>query len=99
MGFFKDISESLAKKYPDRKVYVISDQHFDHKNIISMTINNLFNSNDIDNSINKMNEYIINKHNEVVGKDDIVIILGDFSFKTGQERLEIMTKLKDLIFI
>ncbi len=91
MGFFKDISESLAKKYPDRKVYVISDQHFDHKNIISMTRNNLFNSNDIDNSINKMNEYIINKHNEVVGKDDIVIILGDFSFKTGQERLADLT--------
>lgn len=100
MGYFKDISEMLAKKYPDRKVYVISDQHFDHKNIISMTRNDLFDPNDIDNSLDKMNEHIINEHNKIVGKDDIVIMLGDFSFKTGQERLaELTSKLNGHKFL
>ena len=36
MTYFKDISNILAEKYPNRNVYVISDQHFDHKNIIGL---------------------------------------------------------------
>ena len=73
MGYFKDISDSLARKYPDKKVYVISDHHFDHKNIITHTRNNIFDSNNLDDSVNKMNDYIITNHNEAVGDDDIVI--------------------------
>ena len=100
MGYFKDISEMLAKKYPDRKVFVISDEHFDHKNIINITRNDLFGSNDIDASLEKMNEHIINAHNSIVGPDDIVLILGDFSFKTGIERLtEIVSKLNGHKFL
>ena len=100
MGYFKDISEMLAKKYPDRKVFVISDEHFDHKNIINITRNDLFGSNDVDASLEKMNEHIINTHNSIVGPDDIVLILGDFSFKTGIERLtEIVSKLNGHKFL
>ena len=80
MGYFKDISDMLAGKYPDKKVYVISDEHFDHKNIIYMTRNSF-------SSLEEMNEHIINSHNNIVDPDDIVIILGDFSFRTGTERL------------
>ena len=98
MGYFKDISEMLAKKYPDRKVFVISDEHFDHKNIIGITRSELFG--DDEDSVNKMNEYIISKHNSVVGPDDIVIMLGDFSFKTGIERLsELTSKLNGHKFL
>jgi len=81
MGYFKDISESLSRKYPDRKVFVISDQHFYHKKIINHTRRGLFGLGNIDDIVNNMNNYIITKHNEMVGKDDIVLILGDFSFK------------------
>jgi len=94
MGYFKDISDTLAKKYPDRKVFVISDQHFDHKNIINLTRTDLFESNDINSAVEAMNNHIITNHNAVVKEDDIVIILGDFSFKTGIERLqELVSKL------
>lgn len=87
MGYFKDISEMLARKYPDKKVYVISDEHFDHKNIIYMTRNTF-------SSLEEMNEHIINSHNNIVDPDDIVIILGDFSFRTGTERLcDLVSKL------
>ena len=100
MGYFKDISDSLARKYPDKKVYVISDHHFDHKNIITHTRNNIFDSNNLDDSVNKMNDYIITNHNEVVGDDDIVIFLGDFSFKKGFDRLsELISKLNGHKFL
>ncbi len=89
MEFFKDISDSLALKYPDRKVFVISDQHFDHKNILNYTRKDLF-----DSDIDIMNNEIISNHNKVVDKDDIVIMLGDFSFRMGNERLkELVSKL------
>lgn len=98
MGYFKDISDVLAKKYPDRKVFVISDQHFDHKNIIGITRSDLFGTGE--DAVDKMNEYIITKHNSVVGSDDIVIMLGDFSFKTGIERLsELTSKLNGHKFL
>lgn len=100
MGYFKDISDSLSRKYPDRKVYVISDQHFDHRNIVKYTRNALFGSDDIETSVNNMNEFIISKHNEVAGEDDIVLILGDFSFKKGIERLtELVSKLNGHKFL
>ena len=99
MEFFKDISDLLAKKYPDRKVYVISDHHFDHKNIIFHTRSN-FISNDLDTSVTDMNNHIITNHNSVVSDDDIVLILGDYSFKTGIERLtELTSKLNGHKFL
>lgn len=87
MSYFKDISNMLSNKYPNRNVYVISDHHFDHKNIINLTRGDLFDSNNIDESIQSMNEHIIEEHNKVVGPDDIVLMLGDFSFKRSNEQL------------
>ena len=98
MSYFKDISGALARKYPDRKVFVISDHHFDHKNIINHTRMDLFGSKE--DQLNEMNNYIISNHNDVVGKDDIVIILGDFSFRTGIERLkDLVSKLNGHKFL
>ena len=70
----KDIYQMLCSKYPNRNIYVIGDQHFFHSNIINYTRSNFAN-------VLEMNQYIIDKHNEVVNKDDIVIFLGDFCFK------------------
>lgn len=73
-SYYKDIYNLLCKRHPNQKIYVISDHHFDHNNIIRYQRQEF-------NNITDMNEYIIKKHNSVVENDDIVIFLGDFSFK------------------
>lgn len=73
-SFAQDIYEMLCKKHPNKKIYVIADHHFFHKNIIDYTRKNFSN-------VIEMNEYIIASHNKVVKKEDIVIFLGDFCFK------------------
>jgi len=75
-SFCKDIYKMLCKRYPNRKIYIIGDQHFYHKNIINYTRSNF-------SDVFSMNEYIIKLHNETVDKDDIVIFCGDFSFKNN----------------
>ena len=87
MTYFKDISNILAEKYPNRNVYVISDQHFDHKNIIGLMRNDLFNGDNINDLVDQMNEHIIKEHNKVIGSDDIVLMLGDFSFNRSVDKL------------
>ena len=87
MTYFKDISHVLAKKYPNKNVYVISDHHFDHKNIIGMTRNDLFTGDNNSDLVNEMNEYIIAEHNKTIEHDDIVIMLGDFSFNRSNKKL------------
>lgn len=57
-----------------RKVWAWSDQHFWHKNIIE------FSERPYDNCI-QMHEHMLANHNEIVGKDDIVIWGGDVGFK------------------
>ena len=84
-SYYKDIYDMLCEKYPNRKIYVISDEHFYHSNIIKYERNEF-------NNIEEMHEYIIKKHNEVVGTHDIVIFLGDFSFKKSGIK-EILTKM------
>lgn len=73
-SYYKDIYNLLCKRHPNRKIYVISDNHFYHSNIIKYQRTEF-------NDVIKMNEYIINQHNSIVNNDDIVIFLGDFSFK------------------
>lgn len=91
-SYYKDIYRLLCKRHPNRKIYVISDHHFYHSNIIQ------YQRTEFDNVI-EMNEYIINQHNSIVESDDIVIFLGDFSFKKSsiKELLEQMNGHKYLL--
>lgn len=91
-SFCIDIYQMLCKKYPNQNIYVIGDHHFFHNNIISYTRSQFH-------DVLEMNRHIIEQHNHVVGKDDIVIFLGDFSFKNGfiQSILEQMNGHKYLI--
>jgi len=77
----------MIKIDKDRKVWVISDTHYGHKNIcrgvtawrlpdgsIPLSQTRDFKT------IEQMNESIVNNINSVVGQDDVLIHLGDWSF-------------------
>jgi calcineurin-like phosphoesterase family protein len=85
----------MVKIDNDRKVWIISDTHFGHKNICrgvtewrlpdgSVPIHQ---TRDFD-SIGQMNDAIVNGINSVVGQDDVLIHLGDWSFG-GFENIKI----------
>ncbi|MBU3913411.1 MAG: metallophosphoesterase [Nanoarchaeota archaeon] len=71
------------------KIFIISDTHFNHKNIIQY-------SNRPFETVETMNEEMIKRWNSKVGKDDLVIHLGDFAL--GNEG-EIKNKLNGTIIL
>lgn len=66
--------------------YYISDLHFYHRGIKEMDARDFA-------TVFEMHEYMIEKWNAKVRKNDEVFILGDLSFGNGVETWEIMTKL------
>jgi calcineurin-like phosphoesterase family protein len=67
---------------PDQELYTTSDSHFFHLNICKATTT-WKDSDDVTRkftSIDQMNDSIVNSINSVVGQDDIIIHLGDWSF-------------------
>ena len=73
------------------KIFFTADQHFGHKNIIKYC-NRPFSS------VEEMNKVMIDRWNEVVGKDDTIYVLGDFIW-TKKLQNEILTALKGNIII
>ena len=53
------------------KIFITSDNHFNHKNIIKYCDRPF-------DSVEEMNEAMIERWNETVSKDDVVLHLGDF---------------------
>lgn len=74
------------------KVYIISDTHFNHKNIIDYC-NRPFKD------IDEMNNTIINNWNEAVKEDDIVYHLGDFFLGSKFDLKDIVDKLNGTIYL
>lgn len=68
------------------KVYLVSDTHFNHANIIKYC-NRPFKD------VEEMNKTIIDNWNSVITNDDIVYHLGDFGFGTKEELQQIFNKL------
>ena len=71
----------------DIKVWITSDTHYNHSNICRGTTKWRTPNGDIPiaqtrdfDTLDKMNDTIVNNINEVVGYDDILIHLGDWSF-------------------
>ena len=71
----------------NKNVWVTSDSHYSHKNICRGTTNWRTKDNEIPidhtrdfNTIEEMNDVIVNNINNLVKKDDILIHLGDWSF-------------------
>ena len=73
-------------------VFVISDHHFYHENIITYC-NRQFNS------LREMNYIMIEKWNSVVKKHDTVLHLGDFSFGNKKMVKDIRRKLNGKIYM
>jgi len=81
-------------------VWVTSDTHFSHKNICRGVTNWRLPNGDIPveqtrdfATIEKMNTAIVNNINEVVGQDDILIHLGDWSFGGFEQIREFWDRL------
>lgn len=70
------------------KIFLISDLHFWHENVIKFD-NRPFQS------VEEMNEQLIQNWNEAVGENDIIFHLGDFCWKTGGNPAykELLTRL------
>lgn len=73
-------------------IFITSDHHFDHKNIIKYC-NRPFDS------VEEMNEFMINRWNSRVGKQDIVIHLGDFGFGNRRAVKELRNRLNGMILL
>jgi calcineurin-like phosphoesterase family protein len=77
-----------------QQIYFTSDTHYAHKNICRSVSNwrdangdvPIHNTRDFK-SLDHMNDYIVNSINSMVGEDDILFHLGDFSFG-GFENIE-----------
>lgn len=67
-------------------IWVTSDLHFNHKNIIGYCREQFH-------TIEEHNEYIIQRFNSVVMKDDLVYILGDVGFTPAKELKPLIQKL------
>lgn len=74
------------------KTFFIADTHFNHRNIIQYC-NRPFDS------VEEMNEVIINNWNSVVGKDDIVYLLGNFCFGNKETIANFRKQLKGRIYL
>lgn len=68
--------------------FIISDTHFNHSNILEFQKNRQFDS------VEEMNEKMIDAWNSVVKKNDTVIHLGDFNFAGLHNWIEMLDRLK-----
>lgn len=74
--------------------FFTSDQHFFHKNIL-----NLQRDTRLGDSMEEMNELIIDIWNKTVKPDDRVDILGDFSFANADKTLNILNRLNGKLYL
>ncbi|TXC81568.1 hypothetical protein FS935_21930 [Metabacillus litoralis] len=69
-----------------QKVFIISDTHFSHNNVITYE-NRPFKD------TNEMDEYMIKKWNDVVSENDLVFHLGDVSISGAKKSEEVLKQL------
>ncbi len=74
-----------------RKIFITSDLHLGHSNIIKLC-NRPFKN------VEEMDKTIINNWNKVVGKEDLVYVIGDFCFK-GQNAEYYLNQLNGSIIL
>lgn len=75
-----------------RNIWFTSDQHYGHSNILKFTDNTGNKVRTFD-SVDQMNQEMIDKHNEVVKDNDLIYFLGDVSLHRATYH-QILPKLK-----
>lgn len=75
-------------------IYISSDLHFSHKNILKYCPDSRPFS-----SVEEMNEAIIENWNKKVSKNDSVYILGDISFGKPKETVHYLNRLNGRLFL
>jgi calcineurin-like phosphoesterase family protein len=78
-----------------QNIFFFSDPHYNHNNICSATTN-WVNAEDMTRnfeSLEHMNDILVNNINEVVGEDDIVFCLGDWSFGGFDKIVEFRSRI------
>lgn len=65
-------------------MFITADQHFYHKRILKYRPFA---------TVEEMNREMIERWNEIVGKDDVVYVLGDFSLGRAEETIEVAHSL------
>ncbi len=94
----KNFKNSLRINLQHDRIFFIGDLHFGHGNafntngIIEHDNRPFININDHDNSL-------INNWNEVVGKNDIVFLIGDISFSSFKKTNLILNQLNGIIYL
>ncbi len=73
--------------------YYIADLHFYHYNLLTKMDNRPFDS------VEEMEDYIVERWNQKVRKNDEVIILGDLSFGNGPETQRVIERLNGRLFL
>lgn len=73
-------------KFNDKKIWLIADLHFGHKNAIDYCKRPFKN-------VTEMNNVLIKKFNKKVGKNDIVFILGDLTWLNTVSTTQIVKSL------
>ena len=74
------------------KIFIISDTHFHHENIIKYSSRPF-------KSVEEMDKEIIRRWNNKVGKEDLVLHLGDFALGSEKEVKELKDSLNGTIFL
>jgi len=72
--------------------WIISDTHFFHRNIIKYTGRPF-------ETVTEMNEAIVKNWNDCVGKDDLILHLGDFGLSSSRNLEKIIKRLKGIKWI
>lgn len=67
--------------------YYIADPHYFHSNLIPRMDKRNFET------VEKMNEFMIEAHNKKVRKNDEIVFIGDFSFGKADETMEVLKRL------
>ena len=73
--------------------YYIADCHFFHR-----ALNDKMDARGFD-DVDQMNDYMIERWNEKVKKNDEVIVLGDFSWGNARETQDVLDRLKGKIYL
>ena len=76
----------ISHQLKDGQIFFTGDQHWFHDNIIKYTQRPF-------QDVEEMHEELILRHNAVVGKNDVVIHLGDFSFAPPEKTRSIFKRL------